>query len=229
MLAWLESLTLLERLLLYTAVPATLILLLQTVLLLVGLGGDEFHDGDTDLHDGEFHSGDLHDGDVHDGSFHCDDPNCSIGEAHEGHVHESDTQDGGLHVLTVRGIVAFLTLFGWSGLLFLQLEIHWIISFFLAIQLGIAGMVGVALLLREALRLQYDGTMNIYNALGKEGTVYLTVPAVRSGKGKVNVVVQEQLQEFEAVTDSEGPIPTGAEIYVAAVEGGDTLVVRLQN
>ena len=45
MLIWLESLTALERVLLYVAVPATLILLIQTVLLLIGLGGGHDADG----------------------------------------------------------------------------------------------------------------------------------------------------------------------------------------
>ena len=38
--------------------------------------------------------------------------------------------------------------------------------------------------------------------------------------------MQEQLREFEAVTDEERPIPTGADVLVTGVTGGDTLVVE---
>ena len=44
MSAWWESLTWLERLFAYVAFPATLLLILQTLMLLFGLG----HDGGTD-------------------------------------------------------------------------------------------------------------------------------------------------------------------------------------
>jgi hypothetical protein len=222
MLDWLASLNVLEQILLYIAVPATVLLLLQTALLLAGGGGEESGaDGDSLDMDGDgIH--DLHLGhlDIAHTDAHCD----LCGESHDGHIHEGGGA-GGLHLLTLRGLVAFFSLFGWSGLLLCQMGLHALLALFLAVQIGITGMVGVALLLREALRLQSDGTLDIRNALGREGSVYLKVPAGRSGQGKVNVVVQEQMHEFEAVTDSESPIPTGAKVIVIGVTGGDTLVV----
>ena len=38
---------------------------------------------------------------------------------------------------------------------------------------------------------------------GRTGTVYLTVPPGRSSPGKVTLTVQEQLTEFEALTDRD--------------------------
>ena len=240
MLIWLEALTALERVLLYIAVPATLILLIQTVLLLIGLGGGHDADGPdgaegADL-DGDGVPDDLSldlDGDgVPDGlSLDLD------GDGVPDHLElHTDGPDGGqahgpglfsgLNVFTVRGFVTFFTLFGWSGLLFCTLGMHPLIALFLAVQIGVIGMVSVAVILREALRLQSDGTLDIRNALGRTGSVYLTVPAGRMGPGKVNVLVQEQLREFEAVTDDERPIPTGADVLVTGVTGGDTLVVE---
>lgn len=52
MTAWWQSLTTLEHALLYIAIPATLILVIQTILLFVGggLGGEDCGDSpDTDL------------------------------------------------------------------------------------------------------------------------------------------------------------------------------------
>lgn len=246
MLDWLVSLTLLERILLYTAAPATLLLLLQTLLLLIGLGGgdNDAHsggghdlnvdlDGDgipdvhADFHGLDFHA-DFHAG-LHGGGHACDTCGAVHGhgpEGHGDHLHHGDGPGGGLHVLTLRGLVTFFTLFGWSGLLFCQLELHWLLALFFAVQVGVIGMVAVAVILREALRLQSDGTLDIRNALGLPGTVYLTVPAARREAGKVNVTVQDQLREFEAVTDSESPIPTGGSVRVVGVTGGDTLVVE---
>lgn len=248
MLLWLESLTLLEQILLYIAVPATLILLIQTALLLVGLGGEHDADADGADLDGDGVPDDLSldldgdgvpddlsldlDGDgVPDDLCGADLDGC-VAPDHEGCVHSAEGGEAhtgffsGLNVFTVRGFVTFLTLFGWSGLLFSTLGLHPLLALFLAVQLGVIGMVGVAVILREALRLQSDGTLDIRNALGRTGSVYLTVPAGRAGTGKVNVLVQEQYREFEAVTDGEAPIPTGAEVLVTGVTGGDTLVVE---
>ena len=93
--------------------------------------------------------------------------------------------------------------------------------------IGIAGMVGIALILREAMRLQYDGTLDVRRAVGLPGTVYLTIPACRAAPGKVNITVQEQLRELEAFTDSDTPIPTGSPVRVTGLlEGGALLVER---
>lgn len=238
MLPWLESLTFLEQIMLYLAVPATVLLLLQTTLLLMGLGGGHDVTGDSpesgallDLDSGHDVTLDL-DGDgipdAH-GGLPCD--ACGethAGELHDGdaHPHPGDSASASLPILTLRGFVAFFSLFGWSGLLFCQVGFHWLLSLFLAVQIGVIGMVGVAFILREALRLQSDGTLDIRNAVGRSGTVYLTVPAEGVGFGKVNVVVQEQMRELEAVTDENIPIPTGSDIVVVGIVNGDTLVVR---
>ena len=233
--AWLESLTVLQRVMLFIAVPATLLLLIQTVMLFIGLGGG---DGDTDgdLDGGGSDAVDLDpDGDGISGGAAVDLDGDGVSDGLHGEVHAGgDTGEGadghggffsGLHVFTIRGFITFFTLFGWSGLLFLTLGMHWFPALFLAIQIGIIGMVAVAVILREALRLQSDGTLDVRNALGERGSVYLTVPAQGQGTGKVNVTVQEQLREFEAVTQETAPIPTGSEIVVVGLTEDGTLVV----
>ena len=225
--AWLESLTVLQRVMLFIAVPATLLLLIQTVMLLIGLGsGEEDADGADLDGDGipdsmEAETVDL-DGDgipdgLHEG-IHSDGDAGADNDAHGSLL-------SGLHIFTIRGFITFFTLFGWSGLLFLTLGLHWLLSLFLAVQIGIIGMVVVAVILREAMHLQSDGTLDVRNALGKRGNVYLTVPAKGQGTGKVNVTVQEQLREFEAVTRETVPIPTGSEIVVVGLTEDGTLVV----
>ena len=233
--AWLESLTVLQRIMLFIAVPATLLLLIQTVMLFIGLGGG---DGDTDgdLDGGGSDAVDLDpDGDGISGGAAVDLDGDGVPDGLHGEIHAGgDTGEGagghggffsGLHVFTIRGFITFFTLFGWSGLLFLTLGLHWLLSLFLAVQIGIIGMVAVAVILREAMRLQSDGTLDVRNALGERGSVYLTVPARGQGTGKVNVTVQEQLREFEAVTEQSDPIPTGSEIIVTGLAEDGVLIV----
>lgn len=221
MIAWWQSLTTLEHVLLYIAVPATLILLIQTLLLFMGGVTDSGSDGVNLDGDGipDMDGLDLDGDDIPDVDG-VDLDGDGIPDAHQ------EGPAAGLHLLTIRGIIAFLTLFGWSGLCFLQIGLPPVLAVFLGIPVGLAGMVGTALILREAIKLQYDGTLRVRNAVGLRGCVYLTIPPCRTAPGKVNVTVQEQLREFEAVTDSAGPIPTGSLIRVTGLAEGNVLLVE---
>ena len=73
------------------------------------------------------------------------------------------------------------------------------------------------------LRLQRDGTLNIRNAIGQQGTVYLTIP--REGSGQASVVVQGSLKVFDAVTENKQKIPTGDKIKVVGIVDNQTLIV----
>ncbi len=249
---WWAALTGLERFFAYVAFPATLLLILQTLMLLFGLGHDgdsdvDGPDGDVDVDaavdmDGGLDAGfdaDI-DGDLDldldvDGDLDLDVDLDAGADAPDGDflAGDHDLSDGaahegpfaGLRLLTLRGIVAFLAVAGWGGLWLLNVELHPVAAVFLAIAMGFWAMLLMAVFLRVALRLQQDGTMDYRNALGCAGTVYLTVPAGRAGTGKVNVLFQDQLRELDAVTDEPEQLPTGTEIVVVAVTNGNTLVV----
>ena len=56
--------------------------------------------------------------------------------------------------------------------------------------------------------------------------MYISVPPQRSAKGKVNLLIQGKLEELDAVTDEETPLPFGTEVVVTGISGGNTLIVR---
>lgn len=192
------------------AVPATLVLLVQTVMLFLGLGDDaEFDAPDLDGAD------DLS-LDVNDGVF-GDDSVFDPGDA--------DGLDG-LRIFTVRGIVAFFVVFGWVGVVMQAAEAALWLTLLIATVSGFAMMVLIAFLFNMVLKLRSDGNADNRNAIGTAGKVQLTVPASRKGEGKVHVMLQGSYVERDAVTDESEPIPTGAEIVVIGVSGQTTLVVR---
>lgn len=209
MFQWLQSLDTLGIVFVCLALPASVILLIQIIMTLVGMGGggDADFDGDADF------GGDAEP----DGVFGDDDP--TMPDA------DSFNDGGALNLFSFRGIIAFFVTFGWVGLAVESSGAPAWVSLLVGFAAGVLMMFAVALLLRALFRLQSDGTVNPRNAVGVSGTVYLTIPAKRGGKGKVNLLVQGAYREFDAVTDSEEPIKTGAEVTVRAVTGGDTLVV----
>ncbi len=203
---WWNAMTAAQHGFMFVAVPATLALVIQSVMLLVGLGG-----GGADLDgDGIPDGFDAPDGVDLDGD--------GIPDAH-------DSLDGDLRVFTVRGFVAFFAVFGWTGSAMLAGHMPLWFSIVGAFFAGAAAMILIALLMRSMLKLQQSGNMDPKNAVGKSGTVYVTVPANRGGSGKVNLVFQERFSELDAVTDGE-EIPTGREVTVVGVTTLGTLVVR---
>ena len=55
--------------------------------------------------------------------------------------------------------------------------------------------------------------------------MYIPIPPLKSGVGKVNIVIQDRLSEVNAVTDAERTIKTGEKITVINVEPGGVLLV----
>ena len=129
-------------------------------------------------------------------------------------------------VLSVQAIAAFMMGFGWTGLFVVR-------GLGLPYGLGLpAGVVGggammwlLGRMFRLVGRLQSSGTMDISGALEEEGTVHVTVPARRQGRGSVRVVVGDRQQYYNAVTDGDA-IPTGARVHVLEVNEDHTLTVE---
>ncbi|MBR2405928.1 MAG: NfeD family protein [Clostridia bacterium] len=212
MIAWWESLSAVSHVFACIAIPATVVLLIQTILMLIGIG-TETADG-LDTPDVEL-----------DTDVELDGTDGVFGDG----VLESDPDPlgfDGLRVFTVRGIIAFLVVFGWVGVMMDSAGSSLWLSLPIAAICGFAMMLLLAFLMRTVMRLRSDGNLDNHNALGVAGKVYLTVPAARAGEGKVNILLQGSYVERGAVTDEETPIPTGSEIVVTGLSGQTTLVVK---
>ena len=209
MQAFWESLSLLQKILYCIAVPSTLVLILQMVLLFLGWGEDasSFNPSDTSGLDLDTGAGD----------FSPD----GVGSAPDG---MAPGDFGTMRLFTFQGIIAFFCVFGWSGLAFTRVLASSLLSMALAIMLGFLFMFLVALLIRALSKLADDGSISIASTLGYSGTVYLTVPSRGNGHGKVKVNIGGHYNEYDAITDSSVPLPTGSRIRIIDVRGDVVLV-----
>lgn len=196
--------------------------ILRTVILLVA-GGLDLHGGDIDGH-GDIHldaSQDLdlgHDLDVsHDLDLHHD----TVMD-----VEHSDA-DISFKLLSFQGLTAFFMMFGLVGLAFTQSEVHVLLGIAGALAAGFFSVWVIGLIFAGMGRLQSDGTMQIKNAVGQNGSVYLTIPA--KGSGQVKVTVQGSLKILNAVSKDGKKIATGENIRVVDISGSDTLIVEKYN
>lgn len=194
---WWNSMSTVSQIFTCIAIPSTLVLIIQTVTMLLGMGDDDLPDApDVDV--------DVDVDEIPDDIEGLD----------------------GLRIFTVRGIVAFLVVFGWVGTVLDTSGANIYATVIVSALCGSLMMVLLAFLLKAVMNLRSDGNVDTRNAIGKAGRVYLTVPPARSGEGKVQVMLQGALAEMNAVTDETEPISTGCEIVVTGVSGQTTLVVK---
>ena len=203
---WWNTLSLATQIFYCIAIPSTLLLLIQTVLMFLGFDNDsdieiDFDTPDTELNDGIFGESDNIDLDDVSGL-------------------ES------LHIFTLRGIIAFLVIFGWVGVVMQSANINLTITLVVAFLCGLAMMLLIAYLFKIIMKLKSDGTADNRNALGTAGRVHLTIPPSRKGEGKVHIMLQGSYVERNAVTDESESIPTGCEIIVVGISGQTDLVVK---
>ncbi len=142
-----------------------------------------------------------------------------VAEAHAG------TPDVGFKILSFQGLTAFFMMFGLVGLALLRQSGA---PSGLAVLGGGAAGVGavwvIGRIFTSMKRLHSSGTLDLGKAVGQTATVYLNIPP--GGIGKVQVVVQEQLQIFDARSDAAQLLKTGANVRVLRAENTGMLVVE---
>jgi len=140
-----------------------------------------------------------------------------------------DGLDADFALLSVRSVIAFFTFFGWTGVVALGGGVGAVMSILLASSAGFVAMLVVAYIFYLFIKLQSSGTLNLENALGNTGEVYLIIPGDKAGTGKVQMKIQGSFRELDAITIGE-TIPTGAPIRVIDVlENGMLLVEPADN
>lgn len=136
-----------------------------------------------------------------------------------------DGDDGGIGVFSLKSLTAFFAVGGWSATGAVLGGLHWGWSIPIFVVTGAVALVAMAFLYKAMSKMQGNGVIDPTKAIGKQGEVYLKVPASGQGHGKISILLQEKLVEGDAITKSNAAIPTGARITVVEVIG-DTYVVE---
>ena len=100
----------------------------------------------------------------------------------------------------------------------------------IAVVVGILLVAAVMYMFKWLSKMQQSGNIDVYkSAVGCIGKVYLSIPAQRKGAGKVQITINEAVREYDALTDSESELKTGASIKVIEVLDPSTLLVEEMN
>lgn len=137
------------------------------------------------------------------------------------HAHGTD----GMKLFSVQTVIAFFMGFGWAGLIGYR-GLEWGIpaSMGLGAVGGIFMMWLMAFLLRAAMELQSSGNVDARAAIGREGTVYVTVPVSGKGMGQVTLVIGDQQRTYNAVSSDE-ELVRNTRVRVLSVNGDNSLTV----
>ena len=127
--------------------------------------------------------------------------------------------------LSFQGLTSFFGMFGLVGLAMMRQSRQ---DEFRALAAAMAGGLATIWLMKvifsKAKWLQSSGNIQMKNAIGIEGDVYLTIPA--DGIGKARVRVQNHLKICDARTEDGQDIKTGERVRINRVVDGNILVVQ---
>lgn len=210
---WWGSLDLFTQILYCVSIPSTLILLIQTVLIIMGFG-----DGGPDVNLSDTSGIDLPD---------CDCGMCDVTDVSDVGGDIANPADiGAMHLFTFQGIITFLCVFSWASILTYMgcglIPVALIVGFVL----GAAAMFGVAKIIQLMGRLAQNGNIVARKFLGETGTVYIPIPANAKGTGKINIALGERYVEFEAVTEGAEELTSGEAVRVTDIRSENILVVE---
>jgi len=144
---------------------------------------------------------------------------------------DADISDGDtipFQFISLKNIVAFFAVFGWSGIGFINAGMEPWLVILLAVFCGLLMMSLMATLFYLMSKLAENGTLKMNNAIGKLGEVYLRIPAERGGMGKVQLTVQGSVRTLDAITDDLDEISTASIVQVVDVIDDSILLVKKQ-
>lgn len=225
---WWIGLTSLQRVAFVIGTATLLFMIVQIIMMLVGIGEHAFDtEADPSLDadgcfDGEACGAEHGVFDVH--PHESGNPDCETGLPVKASGAEFVQAVGG-RLLSLRCIIVFFCFGAWATFAFDGI-LSELLAALCGVGVGFFAAVVMSVIMTELMRLQRDGTVRMKNCVGKLGEVYLTVPAKRGGVGKVNILVQESLREFDAITDDEDPISTGEAVRILGIDESSLVVER---
>ncbi|HEX5655801.1 MAG TPA: hypothetical protein VFX59_01345 [Polyangiales bacterium] len=142
---------------------------------------------------------------------------------HDGASTGHSSADTAFKLLSLQGLTAFFGMFGLTGLaLSMQSGASPAVSVAGALIAGSATTWVIARIFRGAAKLQSSGNLDMRNALGVQGTVYLGIAPDKPGK--VTLTIQNRLVQADAISELD-TLATGSPVRVLRVLPDGTVVV----
>jgi hypothetical protein len=153
-----------------------------------------------------------------------------LGLGDHGDVSTDSDVDADLQIpfqlFTFRNFVNFFLGFAWTGISLYEAISNKVWLTLLSVFIGlvlVTIVMGILYALSKAIQ---SGNIDINNAVGKTANVYFTIPAAGKGMGKIQMSIQQAVREYDAISETDEPILTGALVRIKAVIDAHTLLVE---
>jgi hypothetical protein len=137
-----------------------------------------------------------------------------------------DGADAPFQLFSLRNLINFLLGFSWTGISFFKIIDNSTVLILISFLVGALFVYLFFLIIQFILKLSEDNSFNIKNTVNKTGTVYLRIPANKTGYGIVQISVKGSVHEINAVTTNE-EIQSGTMIRVTEVLDNNLLLVQI--
>ena len=128
-------------------------------------------------------------------------------------------------LFTFRNLINFMLGFSWTAIALRASTESTSLMLVGGVVVGVLLVCVVMYLFKWMSGMQQSGTIEPEALVGCKGSVYLTIPAGRTGEGKVQITVRSAIREYNAMTEGDR-LPNEAPIRVVAVLNGHTVLVE---
>ena len=128
-------------------------------------------------------------------------------------------------LFTFRNLINFMLGFSWTAIALSASTESTTLMLVGGVVVGVLLVCVVMYLFKWMSGMQQSGTIEPEALVGCKGSVYLIIPAGRTGEGKVQITVRGAIREYNAMTEGDR-LPNEAPIRVVAVLNGHTVLVE---
>ncbi len=143
--------------------------------------------------------------------------------AHE--TPQDAASDVAFKLVSVRSVLAFFTLFFWSGAMYLNTGVQLLTSLLYALLWGLLAMFVISIIVTLLRKLSETGNIRVDTCVGTAGTVYLDIPP--GGQGEVRVTCDGILTHLRASGAAGEAIKAGTPIRVIRQTGPNSIEVEV--
>lgn len=224
MAEWWSGLTTLNQAFFVIAVAFSALFVWQLLSAIFGMFGAA--GGDMDMHADVPAGIDMHPPDIAPGMDFCADVAAGAPDVHvPEHLEVGGAETvASFRLISIRSLVAFGTLFGWAGALYLEEGLGTGPAVFFALLWALAGMLVVSAIFYLMQRMTETGTPVLATAIGQPGTVYMDIPA--GGAGKVRTLVGGVVTFVNARAAGGAALSGGTPIRVRRLVDSTTVEVE---
>ncbi|WP_449435860.1 hypothetical protein [Pedobacter steynii] len=136
-----------------------------------------------------------------------------------------DHADAPFQLFSFRNLINFLLGLSWSGISFYSLVSSKPLLIIISVFIGIGFIFLFFLIMKQIQKVAEDNTFKIESVLKRNATVYLRIPANKTGTGKIQISINGSFREIDAITNGES-IESSSTVTIVSIETQNIVLVE---